>query len=420
MRVRLILVLVAVALLLGGGALYFWQAGWPSSSWIEGGKAATNQHVAEAVTGNSAPVAATLGRALPADDKAGGSGVARVAVTPVRKSEVPIYLSGIGTVQAYYKIDITAQVDGIITKMPFQEGQDVKVGDTLVEIDPTMYQAKLDLAKAQRDRAAVQLENSKTNLWRDEELLKHDFASQKQTDQERMLVGQYRAEVAQYEAEMKFAQARLDYATIKSPINGRISIRAVDPGNLVRAGQETTLATVVQLKPISVLITVSAKELERHGVSLGITSLPVFAYAVNGITPLGRGEVRTVNVLVSQNTGTITLKANFPNEQEKLWPGDFVDCRIVVEKRNDGLTVPSAAVHQGPKGDYVWLVTPDNTAAIRPVRVRQSLGGTSLIEGPIQEGDSVVLDGYQRLQAGSRVSIIPEATDVGSRASVTE
>jgi multidrug efflux system membrane fusion protein len=418
MRVRLIL--VAVALLLGGGALYFWQAGWASPSWIEGGKAATNQHVAEAVTGNSAAVAATPGRVLPADDKAGGSGVARVAVTPVRKSEVPIYLSGIGTVQAYYKIDITAQVDGIITKMPFQEGQDVKVGDTLVEIDPTTYQAKLDLAKAQRDRAAVQLENSKTNLWRDEELLKHDFASQKQTDQQRMLVGQYRAEVAQYEAEMKFAQARLDYATIKSPINGRISIRAVDPGNLVRAGQETTLATVVQLRPISVLITVSAKELERHGVSLGITSLPVFAYAVNGITPLGRGEVRTVNVLVSQNTGTITLKANFPNEQEKLWPGDFVDCRIVVEKRNDGLTVPSAAVHQGPKGDYVWLVTPDNTAAIRPVRVRQSLGGTSLIEGPIQEGDSVVLDGYQRLQAGSRVSISPEATDVGSRASVTE
>jgi multidrug efflux system membrane fusion protein len=410
---------VAVTLL-GGGALYFGQAGWPSPSWIEGGKAATNQHVAEAVTGDSAPVAATPGRALRADDKAGGSGVARVAVTPVRKSEVPIYLSGIGTVQAYYKIDITAQVDGIITKMPFQEGQDVKVGDTLVEIDPTTYQAKLDLAKAQRDRAAVQLENSKTNLWRDEELLKHDFASQKQTDQQRMLVGQYSAEVAQYEAEMKFAQARLDYATIKSPINGRISIRAVDPGNLVRADQETILATVVQLKPISVLITVSAKELERHGVSLGITSLPVFAYAENGITPRGRGEVRTVNVLVSQNTGTITLKANFPNEQEKLWPGDFVDCRIVVEKRNDGLTVPSAAVHQGPKGDYVWLVTLDNTAAIRPVRVRQSLGGTSLIEGPIQEGDNVVLDGSQRLQAGSRVSIIPEATDVGSRASVTE
>src|SRR5689334_16922368 len=126
MRVRLIL--VAVALLLGGGALYFWQAGWPSPTWIEGGKAATNQHVAEAVTGDSAPVAATPGRALPADDKSGGSGVARVAVTPVRKSEVPIYLSGIGTVQAYYKIDIMAQVDGIITKMPFQRSEERRVG----------------------------------------------------------------------------------------------------------------------------------------------------------------------------------------------------------------------------------------------------------------------------------------------------
>ena len=147
MRVRLIL--VAVALLLGGGALYFWQAGWPSPSWIEGGKAATNQHVAEAVTGDSAPVAATLGRALPADDKAGGSGVARVAVTPVRKSEVPIYLSGIGTVQAYYKIDITAQVDGIITKMPFEEGQDVKVGDTLVEHRPDDLSGQARQAQAQ-------------------------------------------------------------------------------------------------------------------------------------------------------------------------------------------------------------------------------------------------------------------------------
>ena len=271
------LVLLAVALLLGGGSSTS-ASRMADAELIEAGKAAPGRRVA-AASDETPPLATPTGRALPSDDKA--SGVARVGVTPVRKSEVPIYLSGIGTVQAYYKVDVTSQVDGVITKMPFQEGQDVKIGDTLVEIDPTIYQARLDLAKAQRDRAAVQLENSKTNLWRDEELLKHDFASQKQTDQERMLVGQYSAEVAQYEAEMKYAQARLDYATIKSPINGRISIRSVDPGNLVRAGQETILATVVQLKPISVLITVSAKELERHGASLGITSLPVFAYAEN-------------------------------------------------------------------------------------------------------------------------------------------
>jgi len=169
-----------------------------------------------------------------------------------------------------------------------------------------------------------------------------------------------------------------------------------------------------------VIITLSAKELEQHGISLGVTNLPVVAYAENGITPLGRGQVQTVNNVVDQTTGTIKLKASFANEQEKLWPGDFVDCRVIIDNKKDGLTVPTASVRQGPKGDYVWVIKADNTADLQPVRVRQSLGGTSLIEGRVQEGENVVLDGYQRLQVGSRVDMIPEATDVGSRASATE
>lgn len=421
MRVRLIL--LAGALLLGGWGIYVWKGGASPDGFVELGKAATSERFPEAGTGKTPPQTAALGPSEPstaAEGKSGGSAVARVVVTPVHKGEVPIYLSGIGTVQAYYTVNISSQVDGIIQKMPFQEGQDVKIGDTLVVIDPTTYQAKLDLAKAQKERASVQLENAKTNLWRDEELLKHEFASQKQTDNERMLVGQYTADVAQYDAEVKFAQAQLDYATIRSPINGRISIRNVDPGNLIRAGQYTTMVTVVQLKPISVLITLAAKELERHGIALGVTKLPVFAYAENGVTPLGRGEVEAVNVSVNQTTGTIILKASFPNEQEKLWPGDFVDCRIIVDKQNDGLTVPTASVRQGPKGDYVWVVTPDNTAELRPVRVKQSLGGTSLVVGRVQEGDKVVLDGYQRLQSGARVTIVPEGSEVGSTVSRTE
>ena len=421
MRVRLIL--LAGALLLGGWGIYVWKGGASPDGFVELGKAATSERFPEAGTGKTPPQTAALGPSEPstaAEGKSGGSAVARVVVTPVHKGEVPIYLSGIGTVQAYYTVNISSQVDGIIQKMPFQEGQDVKIGDTLVVIDPTTYQAKLDLAKAQKERASVQLENAKTNLWRDEELLKHEFASQKQTDNERMLVGQYTADVAQYDAEVKFAQAQLDYATIRSPINGRISIRNVDPGNLIRAGQYTTMVTVVQLKPISVLITLAAKELERHGIALGVTNLPVFAYAENGVTPLGRGEVEAVNVSVNQTTGTIILKASFPNEQEKLWPGDFVDCRIIVDKQNDGLTVPTASVRQGPKGDYVWVVTPDNTAELRPVRVKQSLGGTSLVVGRVQEGDKVVLDGYQRLQSGARVTIVPEGSEVGSTVSRTE
>jgi multidrug efflux system membrane fusion protein len=419
MRVKVVFLIAA--LLLGGGAAYVWNTSeFAAGDWVQPGRAATRASVPRISGDKTSPEAATLQHFSAPVDRSKGSGVTRVVVTPARKGEVPIYLSGIGTVQAYYTVNIKSQVDGVILKMPFDEGQDAKAGDPVVIIDPTTYQAKLEQAQALKARATVQLENAKTNLWRDEELLKHSFATQKQTDQERMLVGQYTAEIAQYDADIKFAQAQLDYATIRSPINGRIGIRAVDPGNLVRGGENITLVTIVQLQPISVIITVAAKELARHDISLGLTSLPVAAYSENGVTPLGRGEVRTVNNTVQQTTGTIQLKASFANEQYKLWPGDFVDCKIMVDKRNDGLTVPTAAVHAGPKGDFVWLITPDNTAAIRPVRVRQSIGGTSLIEGNVQAGDSIVLDGYQRLLVGSRVEIAPEGTDVGSKMSSTE
>jgi membrane fusion protein, multidrug efflux system len=387
---------------------------------VELGQAAIPEHSPEAGAAKNAPKAEFQPNLSPWDGKPTGSDVTRVVVTQVHQGEVPIYLSGIGTVQGYYTVNMKAQVDGVILKMPFAEGQDVKEGDTIVQIDPEVYQAKLETAQALKERATVQLENAKANLWRDQELLKHEFSTQKQTDQERMLVGQYTADIAQYDADIKYWQAQLDFTNIRSPINGRIGIRNVDPGNLILAKDNMTMVTVIQLQPIYVIITVPAKELERNGVSLGLANLPVTAYSENGIIPLGTGQVQTVNNQVDQTTGTIKLKASFNNEQFKLWPGDFVDCRIVVDKRNDGLTVPTAAVHQGPKGDFVWVIKPDNTADLRPIRVRQSLGGTSLVDGNVQAGENVVLDGYPRLQVGSRVEISPQATDVGSRTSATE
>lgn len=406
MRTRIILAVLA-AVLLGGGAV-LWSQGDRLPA-VETGQAATNP--------------ASSGTSKPSRNAEGGPVDAKpvpVVAETVHQGNVPIFISGLGTVQALYTINIKAQVDGVILKMPFAEGQDVKEGDTLVLIDPSVFQARLEQAQAQKERATAQLENAKTNLWRDQELLKHDFATQKQTDQEKMFVGQYTADIAQYDADIKYWQAELAYTNIRSPINGRIGIRNVDPGNLIRAQDNTTLVTLVQLQPISVIITVPAKELARNGVSLGQVNLPVTAYAENGITPLGRGQVHTVNVEVNQTTGTVKLKAEFNNEQYKLWPGDFVDCKIIVEQRMNGLTVSTAAIRHGPRGDFVWVIQQDNTVAIRPVRVRQTVGGTAVIDTGLDAGEKIVLDGYARLARGSRVEIVPPRTDDASKLSRVE
>lgn len=413
MQTRIIFIVIAGLLLCGG--VYLWSDSLPLPT-VESGEAATTSGDRQQTSRQGS---LTRPRRSPDANPIDGKPVP-VVVATVHQGSVPVYVSGLGTVQALYTINVKAQVDGVILKMPFAEGQDVKEGDTLVLIDPSVYQAKLEQAQAQKQRATVQLENARTNLWRDEELLKHDFATQKQTDQERMLVGQYTADIAQYEADIKYWQAELAYTNIRSPINGRIGIRNVDPGNLIRAQDNATLVTLVQLQPISVIITVPAKELARNKVSLGLASLPVTAYAENGVTPLGRGQVHTVNVEVDQTTGTIKLKAEFNNEQYKLWPGDFVDCKIVVEQRENGLTVPTAAVRHGPRGDFVWVIQPDNTAAIRPVRVRQTVGGTAVIDTGLDANEKIVLDGYARLAQGSRVEIVPPRSGDGSRVSHLE
>jgi multidrug efflux system membrane fusion protein len=413
MRVKLLLLVVALSLGAGAAAHVWNVGGWTLEEWVERGQAATSKETPRTPT--LTPQLRPLSENLTGDKAA----VPVIAAT-VHQGDVPIYLSGLGTVQAYYAVDLKSQVDGVILKMPFEEGQDVKVGDPIVLIDPQTYEAKLEKAQAEKQRATAQLENAKTQLWRDEELLKQNVSTQKQTDHQRMMVGQYTADIAQYDADIKYAQAQLGYATIRSPINGRIGIRKVDPGNLIRAADNSTLVTVVQLQPISVIITVPAKELAGNDISLGLTNLSVTAYSQNGITPLGRGQVQTVDNTVNQTTGTIKLKASFDNEEYKLWPGDFVDCKIIIETRRDGLTVPTAAVRHGPRGDFVWVIEPDNTAAIRPVRVRQTVGGTAVIQVGLNANEKVVVDGYTRLLPGSRVEITSAKPEQGSRISSTK
>jgi multidrug efflux system membrane fusion protein len=412
MRIKIVL---AVALVLVCAATYFGTA----FDWTERGQAATPpanasinpppEGVAPDKSGAANPSSASL-----TPERRDNNNVRRpqrsdavpVVVAPVKKSEVPVYLSGIGTVLAYNTIEVKSQVDGVIKGINFQEGQDVKIGDPLIIIDPDIYQAKLEEAKGLKAKAQALLENAKSNLWRDQQLLAKDFATQKQTDEQTALVGQYTAEIAQYDGQIKYAQAQLDFATIRSPINGRTGIRKVDPGNLIRAADNTTIVTLTQLQPIYVIITVPAKELESYDVTSGVSSLPALAYSENGTTLLGRGQVQTVNNMVNTTTGTINLKASFANEQYKLWPGDFVDCKIIVEKRRDGLSIPTAAVRHGPRGDYAWVVQPNSTVEMRRIKVKQTVGDRTLIDFGLDADEKVVVEGYYLLQVGSHVEIV--------------
>jgi multidrug efflux system membrane fusion protein len=240
--------------------------------------------------------------------------------------------------------------------------------------------------------------------------LAKDFATQKQTDGETALVGQYTADIAEADAQIKFAQNQLDNTIIRSAIDGRTGIRHVDAGNFIRVADNTNIVTVVQTKPISVIITVPAKALAQAGISSGLSDLAVSAYEQDGIALLDRGKVQTVN----------KLKANFLNERSKLWPGDFVDCKIVVESRHDGLTVPAEAIQHGPKGDFVWSVGPDSIVAPKRVRVRQTIGDDALIDRGLEADDTVVIEGQYYLRTGTRVAIVPELPGDRSETSVTE
>lgn len=408
LRVRPRYVLMPAALLLVAGGVYFWIA----NTWEAGDASATPEAIS-AGPATPAPAARRGGREQKFDSRKHlfSPDVVQVAVAPVRQTDFPTYLSGLGTVYAYNTVDTMAQVDGVIQQMKFVEGQDVKIGDPLVILDATPYQAKVEQFQGLKAKAEAALANAKSNLWRDQQLLSHNFVSQKVTDGEQALVDQYTAEVAEYGAEIKYWQAQVDFTMIRSPINGRTGIRHVDPGNLIRAQQHVNIVTVTQMQPISVIITLPSKLLAETGNSPGISSLPVLAYSQNGRTLLDRGQLVAVDNEVDVATGTIKLKAEFPNAKYKLWPGDYVDCRIEVDKGQGALTIPVAAVRHGANGDFVWLVKPDGTAEHRRVTVKQTRGDTALIERGLAPTDRVVTEGQYHLQPGSRIEVVNKVDD---------
>jgi multidrug efflux system membrane fusion protein len=328
-----------------------------------------------------------------------------------RIEPVKIYLTGIGTVQAYNTVAVKSRVDGEIMQILFQEGQDVKVGDSLAIIDPRPFQAQFAQQRAARAKDEALLQGAILDMKRYDDLVRRDFASRQQVDQQRALVDQYRAQVDSDQAQIDYAGTQLGYTTIRSPIEGRAGIRQIDQGNFVHASDNSAIVVITQLQPISVIFTLAASSVAQGKLTPGQTHIPVIALAADDRTKLDEGTIDLVDNQVDQSTGTIKLKASFPNQDLHLWPGNFVNGRIVVDEREAGVTVPAAALRHGPRGDFIWVVTQEHKAELRNVAAGQSIDGRVLIERGLKPGEQVVTDGHFRLEAGVAVEVIKREQD---------
>jgi multidrug efflux system membrane fusion protein len=348
------------------------------------------------------------GASSPASHSASpGVGTPSVPATigTAERKDVPIYLTGLGTVQAFNTVTVKARVDGEIVKIAFTEGQDVKAGDVLAQIDPRPFQASLDLAQATKAKDQAQLENAKLDLQRYQKA--GPLANtQQQIDTQAALVRQLEATLQADQANVESAQVQLDYTTIRSRLSGRTGIRLLDEGNIVHATDTTGLVVITQLQPISVVFTLPQDQLQEvmHAMASTSTPLKVFAQGRGNQQQLGEGRLALIDNVIDQTTGSVHLKATFPNTDSALWPGQYVNIRLLLQTEAQAVTAPSAAIQRGPDGMYVYVVKPDSTVALQPVVVGQMTDGTSVVEKGLDAGARIVTAGQYRLQPGSRIA----------------
>jgi membrane fusion protein, multidrug efflux system len=354
--------------------------------------------------------AQSQGQAQHPQHRGDGSGPMGAAGAPVpviggtvKKQDVPIYFNGIGTVQAYNTVTVRVRVDGQIKEIDFKEGQEVKTGDLLAVIDPAPYQAVYDQALGKRAQDQAQLDNAKVVFQRDSELLAKNVLDHQTYDTAKFQVDQFEALVKSDDANIESAKVNLDYTRVTSPILGRVGIRLVDVGNIVHASDSNGIVTITQLKPISVLFTLPQQQLNQVNQEAAKGPLKVFAVDRDNTNPLSEGVLAVVNNQIDQTTGTIQLKATFSNEDQKLWPGQFVNARLLVTTRKDGFVVPASVIQRGPNGSFAYVIKPDQTVEMRPVTVDQINNGLALIDEGLQEGEQVVVDGQYKLQPGSKI-----------------
>jgi membrane fusion protein, multidrug efflux system len=361
---------------------------------------------------------------IPLGGKAGAAAAAPpvrpvpVSTSVVREDDFAFSRTGLGTVQAFNTVTVKVRVDGEIQKISFQEGQDVQVGDVLAIIDPRPYQAQLEQAEADKARDEALLANAKLDLERFSTLVVKEFATRQSVDTQKALVAQYDAAIAHDRAVIDNARVQLGYTTIVSPLKGRIGIRLIDQGNIVHASDATGLVVITQMSPISVIFTLPQAYLPEVLEASRRGPLTVSAYAEDDRTKLSDGQLTLVDNQIDPATGTMRLKATFENLDGALWPGQFVSTRLVIGSRR-GPIVPEAAVQSGPNGNYTFVVKPDSTVEIRPVRLASSRNGQALIVDGIKAGEKVVTDGQYRLRPGSRIVATTGGQDAGKRTAST-
>jgi len=335
-----------------------------------------------------------------------------VPVVPgtVQKKDVSIFLDGLGTVQAFNTVTIRSRVDGQVQRIAFVEGQEVHVGDLLAQIDPAPFQAQLDQNVAKKAEDQAQLTVAKITLTRDADLLASKVLAQQDYDTQKALVDQLAASVKADEAAIESAKVQLAYTQITSPLEGRVGIRLVDQGNIVHANDTTGIVVLTQLRPISVLFTLPEQNLRRLQSHLGGNE-PLRAFAVDrdNRTPLGEGTLAVIDNQIDTTTGTIRIKATFPNEDLRLWPGQFVNVRLLLSTRKDGIVVPASVVQRGPEGAFAYVIADDLTAKVRPIKVAQIEQNEALIDDGLAPGEQVVVDGQYKLQPNAKVKL-PDAS----------
>src|SRR5260221_11078600 len=327
----------------------------------------------------------------------------------VAQHDVPIYLTGVGTVIAYNTDVVRAQIQGQIVSINFTEGQKVHTGDLLAQIDPRPYQAQIDQFTANLDRDQAQLQNAQANLARYTPLLSRGYPTPQLADTQKAQVAQPQAAVKADQALIEAANVQLSYTRLSSPIDGVTGIRQIDVGNIISPANTNGVVFVTQLEPMSLIFTLPETDLpliQQQEQQKSAGPLAVLAYSQDNTIKLDQGTLGLVNNEILQTTGSIQLKANFPNTTHRLWPGELVNARLLPNTRHDGLTVPASVVQQGPQGAYAYVVNPDSSVAIRPIKVAQISDGQALIDSGLKANEQVVVDGQYKLQPGTHVTVL--------------